>query len=86
METSNPQTTQKTNISIYPNPTADYFQVSGIVGPAKLVISNIHCKVFLTKDEIASDDIICLKSIPKGIYILKIISENGIERKKLEKI
>ncbi|MDO9634427.1 MAG: T9SS type A sorting domain-containing protein [Paludibacter sp.] len=86
METSNLQTAQRVNFSIFPNPTADYFQVNGIVGSAKLVISNIHCKVFLTKDEIVNDDIICLKSIPKGIYILKIISENGIERKKLEKI
>ncbi len=85
METSNLQTSQQVKICVFPNPTADYFQISGIVGRAKVIISNIHCKVFLTKDEIESDEIICLKSIPKGIYILKIISENGIERKKLEK-
>lgn len=85
MEISNYQTTQNTKISLFPNPTADFFRVSGIVGTAKLIISNIHCKILMTKEEVSSDEDICVKSLPKGIYIAKIISKRGVERRKLEK-
>lgn len=85
MEISNYQTTQNTKISLFPNPTADFFRVSGIIGTAKLIISNIHCKVLMTKEEVSSDEDICVKSLPRGIYIAKIISKRGVERRKLEK-
>jgi len=85
MEISTYQPNQETKISIFPNPTADYFQISGIVGSVKLIISNIHCKIFMTKEDVFSDEIISVKALPKGIYIAKIISNSGIARKKLEK-
>lgn len=84
MEISNLQTIPQTKICLFPNPAVDSFQVSGIVGTAKLTISNMYCRVFIAKD-IVSDESICLKSLPKGIYIVKIITEGRIERKKLEK-
>jgi len=84
METPSLQTIPQTKICLFPNPAVDSFQVSGIAGTAKLIISNMHCRVFITKD-IVSDESICLKALPKGIYIVKIISEGRTERKKLEK-
>jgi hypothetical protein len=85
METSNLQITETTKISFLTDSSADYCQISGIVGAAKLIISNIYCKVFLTKEHIENEDIICLESLPKGIYIVKIISDRGIVRRKLDK-
>jgi len=85
METSDIQTVPQTKICLITDSSADYCQISGIVGAAKLIISNIYCKVFLTKDHVANDDIVCLQSLPKGIYIVKIISGSGIVRRKLEK-
>jgi hypothetical protein len=55
------------------------------MGAAKVIISNIYCKVFLTREKVENDDIISLESLPKGVYILKIISESGTVRRKLEK-
>jgi hypothetical protein len=85
MEISTYQHNQETKISLFPNPTTDYFQISGIVGTAKLIISNTHCKILMTKENISSEEVICVKSLPKGIYIAKIISNIGTERRKLEK-
>ena len=84
MEIPNLQIIPQDKICLFPNPAIESFQISGISGTAKLIISNMHCRVFLTKD-IVSDESICLKSLPKGIYIVKIISEGRTERKKLEK-
>lgn len=85
METSDLQTLQENKICLITDSSADYCQISGIAGTAKLIISNIYCKVFLTKDHVENDDIICLQSLPRGIYIVKIITASGIVRRKLEK-
>lgn len=85
MEISNLQVTQPTKICLYTDSTANYCQITGIEGAAKVIISNIYCKVFLTKANVENDDIISLESLPKGVYILKIISESGTVRRKLEK-
>lgn len=84
MEIRDLQTTSQSRIYLFPNPAIDSFQVGGVDGTAKVIISNMHCRVFITKD-IVGDESICLKSLPKGIYIVKIITEERIERKKLEK-
>lgn len=77
--------TQKVKISLTPNPATDQVQIGGIEGNVKLVISDMHCRVLITKD-IVCDDIVCLKSLTRGIYIAKLIAANGtIERRKLEK-
>jgi hypothetical protein len=85
METSDFQIAQQTSISFSTDSMADYCKITGIVGAAKLTISNIYCKVFLTKEHVENEDIISLESLPKGVYILKIISESGTVRRKLEK-
>lgn len=85
MEASDLQTVQQAKICLYTDSTADHCQINGIVGVAQLVISNIYCKVFLRKDNIENGDIISIQSLPKGVYIVKIISDHGIVRRKLEK-
>jgi hypothetical protein len=71
-------------VRMYPNPAGESFQISGFDGNAKLVISDFHCRV-LFKQDIACDELISLKSIPRGVYIAKIITAKGTERRKLER-
>jgi hypothetical protein len=78
------QTKSETKISLYPNPTSDCFQISGLIGAAMLIISDLHCRVLLKK-EVNSEESICLRKLPKGVYIAKISSESGVVERKLVK-
>lgn len=76
---------QKSKVKLFPNPATDHVQINGIEGNVKVVISDIYCRVLISK-EINCDEKICIKSLSRGIYILKLIRSDGeIERKKLEK-
>jgi len=77
-------TIQKPKTTFSPNPVIDTFQISGISGKVKLVISDLHCRILLTK-EIVCDEVISLKDIPRGIYVAQLATPDGIERRKLEK-
>src|SRR5665647_3945238 len=74
-------TVQKPKIIFYPHPVIDSFQISGIDGNVTLVISDLHCRVILTK-QILCDESISLNSIPHGIYVAKLISSSGVEHRK----
>jgi len=69
-------------INLYPNPTEEYFQIDGIEGSALLIISDLNCRVLLTK-QIESNEHISVANLPKGVYIAKIISAIGTVEKKL---
>lgn len=84
MESINSHSISRPKISLYPNPATESFHVSGIDGSVKLIISNMHCRVFISID-IENEEEVCLKSLPKGIYIAKIITDEWVERRKLEK-
>jgi len=75
---------QKPKIIFHPHPVIDSFQISGIDGNVKLVISDLHCRVVFTK-HIVCDESISLQTIPRGVYVAKLITANGIEHRKLEK-
>lgn len=77
-------TTQKTKTIFSPNPVIDTFQISGFTGKVKLVISDLHCRILLSK-EIVCDELISMKEIPPGIYVAQLATPDGIERRKLEK-
>lgn len=77
-------TVQKSKIVFHPHPVIDSFQISGIDGNVTLVISDLNCRVILTK-HILCDESISLQSITRGIYIAKLITPNGTEHRKLEK-
>jgi hypothetical protein len=71
-------------ICLYPNPTSDYFQISGIDDTASLIISDLNCLV-LIKKQITSDENILISHLRNGVYIAKIITESGIVERKLVK-
>ena len=71
-------------ISLYPNPATDYFQITGIEGTAFLTISDLHCKVLLSKRVIENEKI-SVSILPKGVFIAKINTSGFTIEKKLEK-
>jgi hypothetical protein len=77
-------TSQKTKTVFSPNPVIDTFKISGINGKVKLIISDLHCRILLTK-EIVCDELISMKEIPPGVYVAQLATPDGIERRKLEK-
>jgi len=84
MTHSLPSAVQKPKIIFHPHPVIDTFRISGIEDNVTLVISDLHCRVILTK-QIQCDESISMQSIPRGIYIAKLITPTGIEHRKLEK-
>jgi len=72
------------SISLYPNPTADYFRIIGIEGSALLNISDLKCRV-LIKRQINCNENISVSDLPNGVYIAKIKTSTGTVEKKLVK-
>jgi hypothetical protein len=85
MNTSTLTTIKSVPISLYPNPTSDYFQITGIVGTALVTISDLHCRVLLKK-QIDEDEKISVVTLPKGVFIAKIsTASHTVERKLVKK-
>ena len=75
---------KKPGISLYPNPTADFFQISGINDTAWITISDLCCRV-LIKKQIIADENISISTLRNGVYIAKIVSATGTVERKLVK-
>jgi len=74
-------TITNSNISLYPNPITESFQINGFEGLATMTISDLNGKAILTK-QVISNESISVGTLPKGMYILKVITNEGtIERK-----
>lgn len=72
------------NIKLYPNPTLDYFNVSGIEDKALITITDINGKTLITK-QIKGNGNIEVGMLSKGMYLVKIITSDGIIERKLIK-
>ncbi|MDR3705044.1 MAG: T9SS type A sorting domain-containing protein [Paludibacteraceae bacterium] len=72
------------SVNIYPNPTSDAIQITGINGKATIQVSDINGKVFLTK-QVTSPETVSLSSLPQGAYLVQIATDNGIVQRKLVK-
>lgn len=65
----------KDNIQIYPNPTADFVHISSKEKIKTLALFDMSGKQMMSKSN--PENKISLESYPKGMYLLKIIFENG---------
>ena len=72
------------SINIYPNPTSDAIQVTGINGKATIQVTDINGKVFLTK-QVTSIETVSLSTLPQGVYLVKITTDNGVVQRKIVK-
>lgn len=72
------------DFNIYPNPTTESFRVYGFDGKAILILTDINGREILTK-QILDNETVSISSLPKGLYIVKLITNSGVVEKKLLK-
>ena len=72
------------DITIYPNPITDSFQMRGYDGSVLMVIRDLNGKA-LFKKQVNANEKITINSLPKGIYMVEINTGNGIVIKKINK-
>ena len=77
------KTVSDNQLSIYPNPATDGFYVITSIKTSVTVFS-LSGQELLTKN-ILSDKYININSLPKGMYIVKLVTENGITEQKVIK-
>ena len=70
------------NISIYPNPTKGFFTVEG-ADIRKIIVSDINGKTIVVKDTNSDINRIDLPTNLKGVFTIKIITNNGISVKNI---
>jgi len=69
-------------ISLYPNPITDGFRIMGINAASELRLYDINGKLILVK-KINNNQFISLRSYPKGIYLIKVISSGFVLERKV---
>lgn len=72
------------DITIYPNPVTDGFQIKGINGNTTIHISDLNGKIRMSK-EIIENCYISIESLPQGIYLVRILTDKGWTIKKMVK-
>ena len=69
------------SINLYPNPITDGFRVGGLNGVITVNLLDLNGKILFSK-QILANDFVSVNSLPKGLYIVKLTTnENTIERK-----
>ena len=66
----------KTPVFIAPNPTNDYFYITGLEGGETISISNASGHILLTHKASGDKEVIPVNNYSKGIYFVRIASEN----------
>lgn len=72
------------NLKIYPSPTSSSFQISGINGIGNILLLDTNGKLIFNK-RVVEDEKILIETLPKGIYIVKIVSAEGLVERKIVK-
>jgi hypothetical protein len=72
------------SVNLYPNPVKNEFRIRGVEDYILVNITDLDGRIVLVK-QISGSDPISIGSLPKGIYIVKIITSTGIIKKKLVK-
>jgi hypothetical protein len=83
MTTAVPTLTDAT-ISIYPNPVSESFKIIGLNERADLVIIDLNGKVVFNK-QIRENESVSVEELPKGMYIVRIVTSAGSVERKLVK-
>lgn len=64
-------------MSIYPNPTTNYFQLSESVSNAFVTVNNLIGKTVL-RYPISENQVYSVDHLPQGLYMVNIINDNGV--------
>ena len=82
--TAVPNVTDGGSIRIYPNPVTDGFLINGLEGQATLLLMDLSGKILLNK-QVNGDEKILVNTLKKGIYIVKLISDEVTFEQKVVK-
>lgn len=69
-------------VSLFPNPSMNHFQISGIETTATITISDLTGKLLLSK-QITNNEDVSVSQFAKGIYNVAIITSKSIVNKRL---
>jgi hypothetical protein len=67
----------------YPNPAKSYFNIGNVSPVARLFLYDIHGR--LVFQSVNDRDFVDINSLPKGIYVLKIVDQGKIESSRIVK-
>lgn len=73
-----------TNLILYPNPATEAFRIQGLSDVSYITITDLSGRSLLQK-QVSDNEAIQINALPKGIYILKIKNNEGIEECKIIK-
>ncbi|MEI6755373.1 MAG: leucine-rich repeat domain-containing protein, partial [Paludibacter sp.] len=71
-------------IKIYPNPVIESFRIDGIDGNATLRLTDMDGKL-LIEQMIQKSDFVSVGKLPKGVYFVRLITNEGVVEKKVIK-
>ncbi len=71
-------------IRIFPNPISDSFKIDGVDGNATLELTDMSGKLLL-EQKIQKSDFVSVGKLPKGVYFVKLITNEGVVEKKVIK-
>jgi len=69
-------------IQLFPNPTSDNLQVTGLGGSAIFKLIDISGKEIIIK-QVTNNESVSISNLPKGLYLVKLITKHGIIEKKI---
>jgi hypothetical protein len=72
------------NLRIYPNPVTEGFCISGLEDKTTVQLADLDGKLKISK-EVKGNETISVRSLPKGVYIVRITARTGIVERKLVK-
>jgi len=72
------------NISIYPNPVKESFRVTGLNEAVRIILTDINGKQVVNR-QVGAEEKIPVGELAEGIYILRIVTSDGILVRKLIK-
>ena len=78
------QTVSSDKMMVFPNPAKDYIQISGIENAKTVLITDLNGRLMLTKKLVTNDNIY-VGNLTKGMYIVKVISDNKTTEQKIVK-
>lgn len=71
-------------ISIYPNPIRESFSINGLTEPARVNLTDLSGKQFVNR-QVEVGETLQIGDLPKGIYIIRVITSEGTMERKMIK-
>lgn len=84
MTSTDSRTTNNTSFNLYLNPIDNVICVKGINGIGALKLFDINGRQLRSK-QVSNNESVPVSSLPQGVYIVKLITAEGITERKIMK-